>query len=243
MRGGQNRINVVIGQEFGRLKIVEEIDKNKWGRRRFLCECNCVDKTKVEVLLYSLTSGHTNSCGCFNLEKIKERNTKHGFSQRNNIDKFYSLWLSVKRRCYNKNQKQYKDYGGRGIYVCDEWLNDPQKFIGWCKVNAYSEGLEIDREDNDGPYSPENCRFVTCQVNSLNSRLLRDSNSSGYCGVSYHKGSDSFQARIMYNGKVVFTTAGFNSPRNAALDRDKFIIREGLLHKLNFPELAINGPL
>lgn len=83
-------------------------------------------------------------------------------------ERLYSLWKDIKKRCYNPNFKFYNYYGGRGIHVCDEWLHNPNAFIEWSINNGYREGLQIDRIENDGPYAPTNCRFVTRLVNVRN---------------------------------------------------------------------------
>ena len=80
----------------------------------------------------------------------------------------YHRWKGMKRRCYNKNFKQYKDYGGRGISVCEEWLYSFRNFYDWAMSHGFSEELEIDRIDNDGNYEPDNCRWVTHKVNANN---------------------------------------------------------------------------
>ena len=82
----------------------------------------------------------------------------------------YAIWESMKRRCYTPSQTDYKYWGGRGITVCDEWINNFLSFYNWAINNRYKKGLQIDRIDNDGNYSPENCRFVTPRVNTRNSR-------------------------------------------------------------------------
>ena len=79
----------------------------------------------------------------------------------------------LKDRCYNKNSKSYKDYGGRGIYICDEWLSNPEAFEEWALNNGFADGLAIDRIDNDGPYAPYNCRFVTAKENNQNRRSTK----------------------------------------------------------------------
>ena len=113
-------------------------------------------------------------------------------------------------------------------------------FNDWCLNNGWEEGLQLDRIDNDGPYSPWNCRFVTPRENGFNKRLIQKNNTSGYCGVHYKSDRDSYCVLVRNNGKTVFNKSGFSTAQDAALARDKFIIREGLPHKLNFPELAIS---
>lgn len=82
----------------------------------------------------------------------------------------YSKWNSMNQRCYNKKHKRYKDWGYRGIKVCDEWKNDIHSFFTWALANGYQKGLQIDRIDNDGDYKPSNCRFVTRKENGRNKR-------------------------------------------------------------------------
>lgn len=93
----------------------------------------------------------------------------HGFTN----DPVYVVWAGMNNRCYNPNQTQFKDYGGRGISICGEWRENPRLFKEWAYQNGYQPGLDIDRKDNDGDYSPENCRFVTRLVNNNNKRNNR----------------------------------------------------------------------
>lgn len=90
----------------------------------------------------------------------------HGYSDH----RLYKVWQGIKSRCYNKNNKHYKNYGGRGIKVCDEWLSSPKSFVDWAIENGAQVGLDIDRINNDGNYEPSNCRFVTREVNCKNKR-------------------------------------------------------------------------
>jgi len=83
------------------------------------------------------------------------------------------LWLDIKKRCYNKNYKQYKDYGGRGISVCDEWMDDFMAFYDFCLKTGWKQGLQIDRRDNNGNYDPANCRFVIHAENARNARKTK----------------------------------------------------------------------
>lgn len=83
--------------------------------------------------------------------------------------KMHAKWQSMKRRCYNKNCRDYKNYGSRGISVCDEWL-EFVPFMNWSLENGYSDDLEIDRINNNGNYEPNNCRYVTKKINASNKR-------------------------------------------------------------------------
>lgn len=89
---------------------------------------------------------------------------RSGFSYTN----VYRLWSTIKKRCYFKNFDNYHRYGGRGIKVCEEWLNSSKAFCEWAMKNGYKKGLQIDRKDTDGDYCPENCRFITPKENSRN---------------------------------------------------------------------------
>lgn len=94
---------------------------------------------------------------------------RHGLSQLER-EPIYTIWQAIKTRCYNKNFKQYNDYGGRGIVMCNEWLNSPDVFINWCIKNGWEKGLQIDRVKNDLGYTPNNCVFNTSKQNNRNRR-------------------------------------------------------------------------
>ncbi len=145
--------------------------------------------------------------------------TIHGYNKVGKTHPLYRAWHHMKQRCFNAKTKTYNHYGGRGIDVCDEWINDPKRFVEWGLKNGWRKGLYLDRVDNDGNYSPENCRFVDSKLNNHNQRLLRSNNSSGYRGVTYDKENNKWRSCITINGKGK-QLGRFNSPRLAALRYD-----------------------
>ena len=159
-----------IGDNFGKWKVIGFDDKrsknSKHGRKYYFCECQCKDRTIKSVREDSLTSQKSMSCGCYNREKVSEATSKHSLSDSN----LYDVWVNMKQRCLNKNNPNYKNYGGRGITVCDEWINDFIKFKEWSIENGYEKGLNLDRKDNNKGYYPENCRFITYIENQNNKR-------------------------------------------------------------------------
>ena len=113
------------------------------------------------VLFTHLNLGKSKGCGCLGNYK-----TTHNLSNHT----LYYVWSSMKSRCYNKNNVRYFDWGGRGIKISNEWIDDFKKFYDWSIANGYSKGLQIDRIDNNGNYSSKNCRWVTAKVNCNNRR-------------------------------------------------------------------------
>jgi hypothetical protein len=155
----------LIGLRYGKLVVTERTENDKWGKSQWRCICDCGNKKVIAGS--SLKKGLTNSCGCLRKQVMKERHIKHGFSK---IERLYFIWCGMKVRCKNPNSKAFPDYGGRGIIVCDEWVSDYLNFRDWALSNGYTDGLSIDRKDNDGNYEPTNCRWVTEKIQANNTR-------------------------------------------------------------------------
>ena len=162
------------------------------------------------------------SCGCYKMIK----NITHGLRSH----ALYYTWSSMVKRCNNSMSKAYKDYGGRGILVCDRWLNI-NNFIN-DMYPSYIAGMEIDRIDNNKGYSKDNCRWSTRVVQTRNTRILKSNNTSGYRGVSFHKLTNKFQASISVNKKQVYLGVFIDSIK-AAKAYDKYVVENNLEHTLN----------
>lgn len=159
----------MIGKKFGRWTVIEEAERQYGTRAFYLCKCEC-GTTKI-VNGYTLRKGLTKSCGCYNAERIKETGTKrvkHGLSGH----RLYRIWSGMKDRCSNSNLPEYPRYGGRGIKVCNEWL-DNEKFFEWAFMNGYNDNLTLDRIDNDKDYCPDNCRWSTYAEQANNRKNTR----------------------------------------------------------------------
>lgn len=150
----------LAGYKFGEWSVICE-GQRKNGKRYWFCECSC--GTIKEVCQGNLTTGKSKRCvSC----TPKDRNVKHGMSHKTSGP--YSVWRSMKDRCLNPKNKSYKDYGGRGIRVCERWLTF-ENFLS-DMGSSYKSGLSLDRVDNDGDYCAENCRWATRSEQSSNTR-------------------------------------------------------------------------
>ncbi len=148
---------------------------NNGKKTMYYCLCHCGNLFKTSQS--HLHSGHTISCGCIRNYTAKKRLTTHGKTG----TRLRCIWGGMKNRCYNTKLKQYKDYGGRGIAVCDEWKDDFTNFYNWSMSHGYDDALSIDRIDNNGNYEPNNCRWITQKQQARNKR---NNNYITYKGVT-----------------------------------------------------------
>lgn len=190
----------ISGQKFSRLTVIDRAEQGKHKRIVWNCVCDCGNR--VVVAGTSLRVGATKSCGCVGREKSAEflrgMATTHGLKG----TPIYRAYHDMMNRCYKPNTKQYEDYGGRGIAVCDRWREPNGRGV----VNFADDmgerprGLTLDRIDNENGYSPDNCRWADRTTQRYNSRVKV--NSSGRVGVFWWEAQQKWKAYIKKNGKM-----------------------------------------
>ena len=162
----------LVNQRFGRLLVINKIGSNKYNNVIWLCKCDCGNC--VEVTSNSLKSGKTRSCGCLKKDLATIRMTKHGFACRATI-KTYNAWFNMIERCYNFEGINYHRYGARGIEVCDRWLDKEKGLANFMGDMGESPiNTSLDRIDNNGDYTPENCRWATYKEQGNNKETNRN---------------------------------------------------------------------
>lgn len=211
----QNDFNIKLIKDLGMKGTIP--NRLRWAE--FRCPtCNTIIEKPVQQVKIGTIKGYKNQCkSCAN----RERATKHGATGTD----LYNRWRNMINRCTNTSYAEYYKH----ITYCKEW-NDFLNFRNWALASGYSKNLELDRKDNTKNYSPDNCRWVTRNTQVQNTRALRKNNTSGYRGV--RKLRRKWQARISINKKTIYLGV-YNTPKEAAIAYDNYVIKNGLEHTTN----------
>ena len=172
----------LLGQRFGKLLVISNAGRNKWGNIFWNCICDC--GSKIVVPGASLSKGSKKGCGC-------ERKT--GTPE-------YVTWRSMRQRCLNSNDPSYKSYGGRGITICERWKSFESFFTDMGKKPR--KELTIERINNDLGYMPSNCKWAT-RTEQVRNRRIQKNNTTGVNGVQWTKKRKRYRAKIKVNSKSI----------------------------------------
>ena len=219
----------LTGQKFGRLTVISRAE-NKGKRAAWNCLCECGNKIIVRGT--NLQRGTTKSCGCLKIELTSERHRTHGKRH----TKLYNVWCGMKARCYNQNQNSYPIYGGKGITVCKEWLDDFNNFYQWAMQNGYADGLTIERKDGNNGYCPENCEWIPKEKQSSNlcTNIVVEHNGerrtladwARIYGVSYKKFCRGFRDRGLSFEKAIEYASVIKEPLKVEYNGEYLTIAE-----------------
>ena len=211
-------------KESNNLYIIKFTDK----RERCLLKCNvCNKEYEAQYGKYIFTAKGCKICTNKLPKTTKERSEYY-------TPRLHEIYKTMVQRTTNENRAGASEYYiSKDIKVCEEWLTDRETFFKWAQENGYDESLTIDREDGTKGYSPENCRWTTKAVQARNTKLLRKSNTSGFRGVSLTEDKSKWRARITVDS-VQIRIGIFDTPLEAALAYDNYILLNNLEHTRNF---------
>lgn len=201
------KINL-IGNRYGRLVVIEEAARSPGiTNAMWICRCDCSNITQP-IRSTDLTRGKTKSCGCLKIERTKEANIRHGDGH----SRLNTAWINMKQRCYNPSKKEFKDYGGRGITVCREWLDSFEAFRDWAMASGYNPNAKrgqctLERMDVNGNYEPSNCRWATQkeQCNNLRKNLVIEIDGRSQTVKQWAEECGLDEAKIRYRYKHGYT--------------------------------------
>jgi len=211
--------NIEIGKDMTPI-LLEDLgmryptEKSKRKHRYGLYQCQYCGK-EFEAQIHHIKNGETKSCGCLT--------STHGLTKH----RLYKTWYQMKARCYNEKNLNYKDYGGRGIQVCERWL-DINNFIE-DMYPSFVEGLTLDRIDVDGNYEPDNVRWTTQTIQMRNTREIYRTNTSGYRGVSWKKRRNNWGVQIRVNNTRIYLGA-FKTALEAGKAYERYVRLNNLEH-------------
>lgn len=190
----KNKDEDILNTKYNRLKPIKRVE-NIYGGKAFLCICDCGNESVVS--LGDLKNNKTKSCGCLAKEKSSDNIKKYSTTHGRHGTPEYRVWRGMRTRCYYENTPQYKNYGGRGIKVCNRWKESFENFYE-DMGDKPTPKHQLDRIDNDGNYEPNNCRWVTPSENALNKE-----HKSGTLGIkNVYKDSDSYYTQVKRQGKT-----------------------------------------
>jgi hypothetical protein len=161
---------IVIGAKFHRWAVVGDAPSTPRGHAKYLCRCECGAIRSVDGI--ALRKGHTKSCGCYKRDITSLRRKSHGHTVNGKVSRAYASWRHMLQRCYDQNIPNFKNWGGRGILVCERWRLSFENFLK--DMGEPLPDTTLDRfPDNDGNYEPGNCRWATHAEQAKNTRRNR----------------------------------------------------------------------
>lgn len=190
---------VLIGEKYGSLTVISDTGaKDKQGNKKFKCLCDCGNEVIRTSRYLHRKETATKSCGC----KRGEAQQTHGYALKKGKSRLYRIWMAMKWRTNSKN-KNANTYKKKGVKCCQEWMHSFESFRNWALNNGYNDTLTLDRIDNNGNYTPENCRWVDCKVQannkSNNTIIVVDGKAKTMSEWSQEKGINYSTLRSRYN--------------------------------------------